>query len=191
MANSFLRDLAGALWVIFLVKRKFGKPLASIGLGSENFLRDIGTGLVGYAAIVPALVAVLLILSVTAKFFSYEPPPQAVVEIYLHETKADAIVFFTFFTAIAGPIIEEILFRGFAYHAFRRSVGARGAAAATAAIFAAVHLSPIAFVPIFILGVFLAALYEKTGSLVPSITAHMAHNLVMVTFTLAFKSLSG
>ena len=190
MADSLIRDCLAAALVLWLVARKFREPFSQIGLCFRRFLKNVSLGLVGYVAMIPALVAILYLVSLAAQFFSYEPVPQAVVEIYLKESKEKSIIFFTFFVAILGPIIEEIFFRGFTYQAFRKRYGAVGAMLGTAALFAAMHMNLTAFVPIFALGVFLAYLYERTGSLVPSMTAHMVHNLIMVFLTLSFKSLS-
>src|SRR5207237_96161 len=123
--------------------------------------------------------------------FSYEPMPQEVVQVYLRKSMDKYVLPLTLFVTVLGPVIEEIFFRGFTYRAFRRRWGAWVSCAATAGIFAAFHMNVMVFFPIFLLGLFLAFLYEKTGSLVPSIAAHVTHNLIMVCFTLGFKSLSG
>jgi membrane protease YdiL (CAAX protease family) len=96
----------------------------------------------------------------------------------------------TFFVAALGPAMEEVFFRGFAYAGLRRRIGAFAGACVSSAAFAALHMHWIAFTPIFLLGLFLAYLYEISGSLVPSITAHALHNVLMVALTLSFKGLS-
>ncbi len=190
MANSFLRDVCVAAFVLALVTKKFDRRLVEIGLTLKDFGRNIKTGVLGYLAVIPALLALLVVLALVARAFSYEPPPQPVVEIYLKESTERYLVFFTIFVAVIGPVIEEIFFRGFAYQALRTRFGIRWGILLSAAIFALFHLNFMAFFPIFFLGAFLAYLYEKTGSLVSSMTVHMLHNLVMVTLTLGFKSLS-
>ena len=191
MVNSLFRDVLVAFFVVFLVVKKFKRPLSDIGLTARNFFRNVATGLVGYLALIPYLLVLLFILAWFAQTFSYEPPPQTVVEIYMRESHQKVLVFFTLFVAVLGPIIEEIFFRGFAYKAFRVRWGVRGALMGSALIFSALHMNLIAFLPIFVLGILLAYLYEKTGSLVPSMAVHVTHNLLMVIFTLGFKSLSG
>jgi uncharacterized protein len=44
--------------------------------------------------------------------------------------------------------------------------------------FTALHFTLDQFIPIFILGVFLAWLYEYTGSLYPGIFLHIANNAI-------------
>ena len=190
MFNSLIRDMAAAGFVIFLVTRRFRHKLSEIGLTTRNFLKNVQIGVVGYLAAIPAILLVLLILSYTAQKFSYEPPVQPVVQIYLKEQGKNYLLFFTLFVALVGPLIEEIFFRGFTYRAFRQKFGVRWALVASSSIFAGLHMSLIAFFPIFLLGFFLAYLYENTGSLVPSMTVHMMHNLIMVLMTLVFKTFS-
>ena len=191
MLNSFLRDIAAAGFVIFLVTRCFGQKLSTIGLTTKNFIKNIQTGILGYVAVIPAILVVLFVLSAAAQKFSYEPPVQPVVQLYLKEKGGAALLFFTVFVAVVGPVIEEIFFRGFTYKAFRQRFGVWGALVATSVIFSGLHMSLIAFIPIFLLGFFLAYLYEQTGSLVPSMTAHMLHNLIMVSMTMVFKKFAG
>ena len=190
MLNSLLRDILVAGIVVYLVARRFRQPVTEIGLTLKGFFKNIWLGVAGYTAIIPLLLIVLFVLAALAQLFHYEPKPQPVVEIYLTEHKENYLIFFTFFVALVGPAIEEIFFRGFTYKALRTRYGIKWGVIGSAAIFAALHMNFMAFFPIFVLGVFLAYLYEKTGSLVPCMTVHMLHNLIMVCLTLGFKSLS-
>jgi membrane protease YdiL (CAAX protease family) len=177
--------------ILALVRVRYRTRLSDIGLTFKEFGRNVRTGLLGYLAIVPALLAVLVLMAFVAKTIQYEPPPQPVVAMYIRETAPKILFFFTIFVAVFGPVMEELFFRGFAYKALRTRYGVKWAMPATALFFALLHTSPIAFVPIFLLGLFLNYLYEKTGSLIPGIAAHMTHNLIMVGCTMAFKALSG
>ena len=75
------------------------------------------------------------------------------------------------------PIGEEMFFRGLTYGALRRMLNRHAAVLISAAFFAAAHLEPVEFLPILILGVILAYLYDYTGSLVPGMIAHSVNNL--------------
>ncbi len=87
----------------------------------------------------------------------------------------------TFFAvALLAPVAEEIFFRGFLYGGLRARIGVIGAMIASTFFFTALHFSIDAFIPIFVLGLFLAWLYEKTGSLYPGIILHAANNGVAV-----------
>ncbi|MBI2094990.1 MAG: CPBP family intramembrane metalloprotease [Candidatus Omnitrophica bacterium] len=190
VANSFVRDVLVAVLVIFAVKKKFCLPLSRLGLTAKDWGLNIFRGLAGYLAVIPWLVLILAASAAAARFFSYEPEPQEIVQIYLAESARRYFLFFTLFVTVVGPVAEEIFFRGFVYGAFRKKFGTVAGALAAASLFSAMHMSLVAFLPILCLGLFLIYLYEKTGSLVPSITAHIAHNLAMVAFTMSFKWLS-
>lgn len=188
--NGFVRDAAVLSWILYFVTRVKRKPLTALGLTSRDLAVDIRRGCLSYWGILPVLTGLLVLTAVLSKVISYEPPIQAVVEIYLKRSTESFIIFFTLFVALAGPVIEEIFFRGFAYPAVRARFGPWAAMAGTAFVFSALHMSLAAFLPIFFLGMFLAYLYERTGSLVPSMAAHVLHNGIMVFLTLGFKALS-
>lgn len=190
MANSLVRNLGVMCLVLVWAKWRFHARFESIGLTAKDFWKNVKRGIVGYLALIPILFAILLVLSFAAQFFSYEPEPQAVVQIYLKGSSDNILFIFTLFVALVGPVIEEIFFRGFTYTAFRDRFGVRWATIASAFLFALLHMNFIAFIPIFFLGVFLAVLFEKTRSLVPSMTVHMTHNFLMVNAALFFKGIA-
>ncbi|HLS90794.1 MAG TPA: CPBP family intramembrane glutamic endopeptidase [Limnochordia bacterium] len=74
-----------------------------------------------------------------------------------------------------APFVEELFFRGYAYPVLKRHLG-RHAAWVSALLFAAVHLYVINFLPIFLIGLLLARLYERTGALAVPILAHATAN---------------
>lgn len=76
---------------------------------------------------------------------------------------------------LAAPIIEEYLFRGLLFQAMRRNLSPAAAAAASAAVFAAIH-PPIAFPAVFLLGLAAAWTLRRTGLLASAIAAHMTYN---------------
>jgi membrane protease YdiL (CAAX protease family) len=91
-----------------------------------------------------------------------------------------ALIAIAFVVAVCAPIAEEFLFRGYFFGALRR-LGMWPAAALTGLAFGLVHVfgSPVAFiVPLALLGIGLALLREKTGSLYPGIALHSINNAV-------------
>lgn len=82
-----------------------------------------------------------------------------------------------------GPLTalgEELLFRGVILGGLRRTFPDRAAIAVSAAMFATIHLSPVAFVHTGALGLLFGWLVVRTGSLWPSILVHAAWNSAMV-----------
>ena len=189
LSNSIVRDLCVAAFVWMLV-RSCGQSWRALGFKRERFLQNLKTGLLGYLAIIPPMLLGFFILAALMNFFSYEPLPQNVVQIYLKKNTTPYLFIFTLFVAVFGPVLEELFFRGFTYPALKKQMGTGKAMILTSLVFAAFHMNAAAFVPIFFLGLFLTYLYESTGSLVPSISAHVLHNALMVMMTLGFRAIS-
>ena len=91
-----------------------------------------------------------------------------------------AVVGMTIFdTVILTPISEEIVFRGLLFATLRRRFGVAPAAVLSAAIFAVAHgYGVLGFAAVFWSGLLWAWSYERTGSLLPSMAAHAADNLM-------------
>ena len=91
-----------------------------------------------------------------------------------------AVVGMTIFdTVILTPICEEIVFRGLLFATLRRRLGLAPAAVVSAAIFAVAHgYGTLGFAAVFWSGLLWAWSYERTGSLLPSMAAHAADNLM-------------
>lgn len=88
---------------------------------------------------------------------------------------------------ILAPIAEEIFFRGVVFNALSRERGRRWAYLGSATMFAVIHLSIVALLPIFLLGLALAWVYERTGSLLAPIAMHMVVNGISVALALLVR----
>ena len=78
--------------------------------------------------------------------------------------------------AVVAPVVEEIYFRGWVFRALRERYGAPPAYLGSSLLFALVHLNVQALVPILAIALFLAYVYQRTGSIVPGIIAHAFNN---------------
>lgn len=78
--------------------------------------------------------------------------------------------------AVAAPFVEEVFFRGFVFAGLRPRYGWVKSAVISSALFALIHLQPTALIPIFILGMIFAFLYERSRSIWPAIVMHAATN---------------
>ncbi len=92
-----------------------------------------------------------------------------------------------FAAVVAAPLCEEIVFRGYLYPLLKKYGGITAAAFCTSLVFAAAHGHLTAIVPLFIFGVVLVLLYEKTGSLWAPIAAHFCFNGATVGVTFAAR----
>jgi membrane protease YdiL (CAAX protease family) len=80
-------------------------------------------------------------------------------------------------TVVLAPLVEEIFFRGWLQNAISGELPERRAWLASllaAFAFASVR-PPLAFLPIFVLGIVCGTLYARTRSVVPCIAAHATH----------------
>ena len=84
-----------------------------------------------------------------------------------------------FDTVILTPVFEEIVFRGLLFATLRRRFAVGPAAVLSAAIFAVAHgYGALGFAAVFWSGLLWAWSFERTGSLLPSMAAHAADNLM-------------
>jgi hypothetical protein len=88
---------------------------------------------------------------------------------------------------VLAPIAEELFFRGVVFNAYLRERGPRLAYIGSAALFAVIHLSIVALLPIFLLGLALAWVYDRTGSLLAPIVMHAVVNGISVAIALLVR----
>lgn len=80
--------------------------------------------------------------------------------------------------AILAPLAEELFFRGILFRAYLDTKGPLVAYALSSLIFSLLHLNLQAAPALFVLGLLLAWLYRRTGSLTPAIIAHGFNNAI-------------
>ncbi len=102
------------------------------------------------------------------------PRQQDIIGEFPHT--AAGIVLFVILAVFMAPLFEEIFFRGFLLRGFSSSWGWPAGACVSAAVFGAAHLQLDVFVPLFALGLALAWVYKRTGSLWTSIAFHAVFN---------------
>jgi len=73
------------------------------------------------------------------------------------------------------PLARELFFRGILFGELRRTIGARSAMLATAIFFACCSPGWRAMPTTFILGLALARVRDRTGTVVAAIVAHLAY----------------
>ena len=88
-----------------------------------------------------------------------------------------------------APLAEEMVFRGILYPAIKQAGFPRTAWWVTSLFFGAIHLNWVAFVPLTVFSLLLIFVYEKTGSLWASITAHSLFNFTNFAMLMILPSL--
>lgn len=86
------------------------------------------------------------------------------------------LVFNVTMLALVPSICEEILFRGYAQRQFERAAGPAGGILLAGGLFGLYHLRPSQALPLIVLGLYMAYLVWRTGSLLPAMAVHLVHN---------------
>lgn len=178
---------------LYVVRTRYGLPATALGLRLERWPAWTAGGLIAGALSVPVSTRSEDLAITIIAYFTGRARAEALAEeehlsdvltsILQGPLTTDQIVLIVLVISVLVPIGEEVFFRGLVYGALRRW-GVPLAAALSAFFFSAVHQQIVHFLPIFILGVILALLYERTGSLLPSMLVHAVNNLVAILGTL-------
>jgi hypothetical protein len=91
---------------------------------------------------------------------------------------------------LVGPLLEELLFRGFLQSALAQRLGERGALVGSSVLFAALHGVP-GLPGLFALSLFLGWLQQRTRCILVPWSAHVLNNAVTLGIALASKDLAG
>lgn len=158
------------LWLVIV--KLYRSKLTAIGLGKFN------PGLLGWSVL--AFPAYLVISTALSSVFA------AVFNIDLTEhqdigyTDPNGYELALIFVALVvlAPLVEEILFRGFLFSAFRRTFGFWIGAIGVSLLFAIAHGQANVGIDVFVLSMFLCYLREKTDNLWPAVALHSLKNLV-------------
>ncbi len=121
----------------------------------------------------------LLVTSLTYQMLGERAEQQELVKIYQHAARTgnDGMVWQVVIAAVCiAPFAEEILFRGYIYPVFKRTIGTVPAAFGTALLFAAIHNNALGFPGLTLLALALTLAYEFTGSLLVSVFMHAWFN---------------
>jgi hypothetical protein len=86
------------------------------------------------------------------------------------------VIFNLFTLAVTPALCEELMFRGYIQRQFERSIGVVWSIMLTGAIFGLYHIRFTQAIPLAVLGIYLAYVTWKTGSLWPAVAVHLANN---------------
>jgi membrane protease YdiL (CAAX protease family) len=178
---SLAGQYAGSLVVFLLLTRR--RDLGALGLEVEprDFLY-VGLGLVLQIALAIAF------LPLSNLLFPDGRPQQEVADIIASADTLAVQVALVVAAVLLGPVTEEVMYRGILLKALETR-GRVFAMIVTAAVFALVHVPGLSterllaaaalyLPPLFILGLVLARLTQRTGRLGPAILLHSGWNLL-------------
>ncbi|HZA27114.1 MAG TPA: type II CAAX endopeptidase family protein [Actinomycetota bacterium] len=173
------------LWVRFL----HHQPLSALGLSSRRPARDLlagaGAGLALFLLTVIVVAPAIYALITLFTGDQVTPPDQPILP---EEPNGRQVALGAVAAIVAAPVAEEVFFRGFLFGALRRRLRFPGAAAVSGAVFGAFHVIPLLIPLMIFVGVGLAYIYERRGSLLASIAAHSIFNVI--GYTLIVRSIT-
>ncbi len=163
--------------VWYLAVRKYGATWADLGLHRFH------ASAIGFGCSLMLISLVFnLVYAALIGLFGLQTQPD--IGPLFQTTAFPAALFFG--GAIVAPVVEEIFFRGFVFAGLRSRWGWKKATLFSAGLFAVAHVVPTSILPIFILGVVFALLYQLSGSIWPAILMHMLTNTVALTVVLYY-----
>ncbi|NQT81935.1 CPBP family intramembrane metalloprotease [bacterium] len=175
------------LFGVWVLRQKGCSFSEGMGLTMRPYARLILIGVVAFVAFQPLLL--IYRTAVMAVFSGLSLPIEGhpVVEELLKPDKIPLRVSLALSVVLSAPFFEEIFFRGFLYQGLRRTIDAGPAIFLTAALFALIHPGVFQASLIFPLGLVLAYLMERTGSVIPCIVMHFLVNgtSLLLTFLVA------
>ena len=147
--------------------------------------RAVRAGVWAFCVATAFVLPVSLLWSYVLKEAGLDPPVQVTVQRILEPDHAHDPYLIAFFASFVAPFNEEAIFRGLLYPTLREvgGGGRRGvwiAAVITSALFAAIHGSLLAAMPLFALAMVLVWVFERTNSLAAVMIAHGLHNATTV-----------
>jgi membrane protease YdiL (CAAX protease family) len=175
---------------VYVVSIRHRLPLSRLGLRRDKWIRLAALGVAAGVLATPLAIVTeraaefLLSLGIgkaavamqTEKEVLFDP-----IRLFLQVVADPRSVFWLFLLiGIIVPIGEEVFFRGFVYGGLRARWGVTVALIVSGLFFAVVHVQLVHGLPIFVLGLLLAALYERTQSLVAPIVTHALYNILFI-----------
>ena len=184
--------LVALVW--FLVRCSGRNRLQHAGVwprGAYQLPRDLRYGVLGALAALPLVMATnawLIVLGLLAR----QPAPTIGHEMLTQMQRSGGaeLIALVFTAVVVAPLLEELVFRGLLQSALLKTLGWRRrwpAVVCASAAWAAIHGAvPWQVMPgLFVLGLILGAMVERTGSLRGAILAHALFNAANVALVLA------
>lgn len=162
---------------VLLVRMFHTGRLEALGLKKHSLKALIGAPATGYVLVL----IIHFLLDRTGLFqwiekVTHAPAEQSIVSVLRTSSDVPLIAVICFSAAIAAPLVEELIFRGYLYPIMKKYTGAWFALITTSLLFGIIHVSLVPLIPLAIFGAVLVLLYEYTGTIWTPIIAHCIFN---------------
>jgi CAAX amino terminal protease family. len=184
VAGQLLSKLVLLVYLVWLIRdRREAWPETGVTSAGRWWAWLLALALyAGYYQIIPVLGRFNHLLMVRLHQWAglaYVPEPQDIMlYIFSDILNSPTRVILVFFTVIAGPIMEELAFRGMGYDAYRRAIGVAGSLAWTSLLFGLYHFKLDLVLPLGALGLLFGVVRVFSRTLWCAIFLHCLHNAV-------------
>ncbi len=165
MSASGIAVLVGSIWTY--------RPLPKDWFQLRLFDRWPLWGIGGYLVALPLMIA---ISALNQQIWHGQGGNNPLLQTVLQESDGIALLLFFVTAAVAAPLFEEILFRGFLLPSLTRYMPVWGAIVLSSFIFASAHLSLSEVIPLTLLGAILAWVYTRSRNLLAPMLIHSLWN---------------
>ncbi len=169
---------------LIIARNHFARQLKGFGFNPKTIVRDLGAAFLNLFAIMPVVLAVIILVTIVGKFFvgpEYQMPQhEELQEIMMYpQWRVRALIVVN--AIIIVPFAEELLFRGIFQTLLRSYINRPWPAIILASlIFIIFHANAEHWPALFALSLCLGYAYEKSGSLFRSIFIHSMFNALSV-----------
>ncbi|MEA5465513.1 CPBP family intramembrane glutamic endopeptidase [Leptothoe sp. PORK10 BA2] len=165
MSASGITVLIASIWTY--------RPLPQDWFQFKVFDRWPLWGVGGYVVALPLMIA---ISALNQQIWQGQGGNNPLLQTVLQESDVVALLLFFLTAAVAAPVFEEILFRGFLLPSLTRYMPVWGAILLSSFIFASAHLSLSEVIPLTLLGAILAWVYTRSRNLLAPMLIHSLWN---------------
>ncbi len=117
-----------------------------------------------------------LLAELLRRGFIEDFPPQELIKLFTNGGDLTAIALLAVIAVVLAPLVEEIIFRGGIYRFFKSQSTVLPAQIISGALFALMHGNLMSFLPLVVVGIILARVYESSGNILMPICFHAYFN---------------
>jgi membrane protease YdiL (CAAX protease family) len=183
----FLIETVVCVFLLIVIYERSGRLGETLGIKGKRGINEFWAGVFCFFIFLPVIFLSGKFVELIENLWGARLPRQPIVELLENIRTPERLGLVIFMGVVFAPVAEELLFRVFLYGALRKQYGPRPAMMGSAFIFSVVHFNNFALLPIFILGLILAYIYEKRQSILAPVALHMAHNSLQFLVFFVFR----
>ena len=183
--TMFVVIVVGLILLLAVMTRRYGRvAFRALGFRSGGIVLDLVRGFFLALLTYPLIVFLMHTFILIFTGFGLPVESQETVLYIKAETDPVFLALACFVAIVCAPLIEEPFFRGLLLQGFKRDLGRPVAILVSSALFAVVHGVFVVMPVIFLLGVMLGYVYERTDRLWAPMAFHATFNAVNIGFLL-------